>query len=166
MKKLYIIALLFLFQTNPVKSQNVTRAVGIRGGITSGIEYRAFAHDYLSYRALLSTRYNGIQFTGLKEFHEPGLLEFSDEFVVIYGFGAHVGFERWRAYNPRVGPHDNRENRGSPVAGLDALAGVEYNFWDIPLTVGLEVKPYFSLFGRNFFHLQPFDFAVTIRYVF
>lgn len=168
MKNFSIITLLVLLFFNPVIAQDYTRAVGIRGGISSGFEYRAFADEYLSYRALLSTRHRGIQLTGLKEFHQYGMFDFSPELVFIYGFGAHIGYEQWRAYDPYR--NDNYtyywENRAGPIAGLDALAGVEYNFTDLPLTIGLEAKPYFNLFGKNFFQLQPFDVAFTIRYVF
>ncbi len=166
MKKFYLIILLFLLMGSTANAQYATRAIGVRGGISSGFEYRAFANDFLSYRVLLSSRHHGLQLTGLKEFHQQGAFDFSDELVFIYGFGAHLGFESWKAYDPDISTRYDWEYRASPVAGLDALAGVEYNFWDFPLTVGLEAKPFFNLFGKNFFQLQPFDIAFTIRYVF
>lgn len=157
-----------LFAAIVAGAQHYRQAVGIRGGLSSGFEYRAFSEKFVSYKALLSTRHRGIQFTGLKEFHQPGLFDFSDELVFVYGFGAHVGFEKWNAYDPvdeEYRPH-YFETRTGFVAGLDGLAGLEYHLREAPLTFGLEVKPYFNLFGKNFFQVQPFDFAFTFKYNF
>jgi hypothetical protein len=60
----------------------------------------------------------------------------------------------------------SRENRTGPIVGLDALAAVEYAIPQVPLVAGIEAKPYFNLFGKNFFQLQPFDFAFTLKYTF
>lgn len=155
--------LLFAVQAG---AQVEDRAIGIRGGISSGFEYRVFADDELSYRLLLSARHHGVQLTGLKEFHRYGLFDWCDQLVFVYGFGAHVGYEKWWAY--RTGPEhpDYWKYRAGVVAGLDGLGTLEYRFWKIPLTIGLDAKPYFNLFGKNFFEVQPFDIALTIRYVF
>ena len=166
MKKLVLILFLGLmaFATNAQKN---TQAVGIRGGLTSGFEYRAFANDFVSYKVLLSTRNQGIQLTGMKEFHNPGLFDFSEQVNFIYGFGVHLGYERWNVYDPigLHGPYYYKKRTGL-IAGLDGLVATEYNFLDVPLSLGFEVKPYFNLFGKNFFQLRPFDFAFTIKYVF
>jgi len=164
MKKLVCIIFLVVFATG-LKAQEKQRAIGIRGGLSSGIEYRVFTSEHSSYKALLSTRNGGLQLVGLKEFHEPGIFDFSDQMSLIYGFGIHVGYECW----DKVKDHSNyvyTENRTSPVAGLDGLAGVEYNFWEAPLSLGFEVKPFFDLFGRKFIRIQPFDFAFTLKYNF
>lgn len=167
MKHVLLLGLaLILIQS--VDAQEYRQAVGIRGGFSSGFEYRAYANELISYRALLSTRRHGIQLTGLKEFHQYGLFDFSDELVFIYGFGVHVGFERWNAYDPDdpfYTPY-YYETKTGPIAGLDGLAGVEYTLTDVPLCFGIEAKPYFNLFGKNFFQLHPFDIAFTIKYLF
>lgn len=149
-------------------SQGPEKAIGIRGGLSSGFEYRVFASELTSYKVLLSTRQQGIQVTGLKEFHVPQAFDFSDEISFIYGFGAHVGFESWNIYRYyETSPFERFSDRKTgPVAGLDGLAAAEYTLPQIPLVFGFEVKPYFNLFGRNFFHLQPFDFAFTVKYTF
>ncbi|WP_159518921.1 hypothetical protein [Sunxiuqinia indica] len=167
MRKLLFISLTLLISLS-ASSQQYDQAVGIRGGYSSGFEYRAFTNEYVSYKALLSTRKNGIQLTGLKEFHQYGLFDFSNDVVFIYGFGAHVGYEKWNAYDPDdvlYRPYYYEKKTG-PVAGLDGLVAVEYTLMDIPLTFGIEAKPFFNLFGKNFFQLHPFDFAFTIKYIF
>ncbi|MGQ8336568.1 hypothetical protein ACUNWD_08465 [Sunxiuqinia sp. A32] len=167
MKNFIFLSLLCLV-TLASKGQEHPRAVGIRGGFSSGFEYRAYANELNSYKVLLSTRNRGIQLTGLKEFHQPGLFDFTDQLNFIYGYGIHVGYERWNAYDPYETVHSPYyfEKRSGPVVGLDGLGALEYTFWEVPISVGFEVKPYFNLFGKNFFQLHPFDFAFTVKYVF
>lgn len=164
MKKTLIILFLFILAISS-NAQEHQQAVGIRGGLSSGFEYRVFTSEYGSYKALLSTRDRGLQLTGLKEFHETGLFDFSDQLNFIYGFGLHVGYERWDVLDYHNG-YSYWETRTAPIAGLDGLAGLEYNFWEVPLSLGFEVKPFFDVFGRKIFRVQPFDFAFTLKYNF
>lgn len=152
----------------PGFSQIPEKAIGIRGGFSSGFEYRVFSGDLSSYKVLLSTRRQGLQLTGLKEFHVPDAFEIDEELSFIYGVGAHVGFESWNTYiyYDTFPETRSRERHSGPIAGLDCLAAVEYTIPQIPIVVGLEVKPYFNLFGKDFFQLQPFDFAFTVKYTF
>jgi hypothetical protein len=168
MKQIFALIILFLL-TIPGFSQGTEKAIGIRGGVSSGFEYRAFSGGLNSYKVLLSTRKQGLQLTGMKEYHFPNAFEFNEDLSFIYGFGAHAGFESWhvvRYYD--VYPFTNQyiDRKSGPIVGLDALAAVEYTIPQIPLVAGLEVKPYFNLFGKDFFQLQPFDFAFTVKYTF
>jgi len=168
MKQVYLLSIL-LFASLTGFTESPKKAVGIRGGLSSGFEYRVFSGDLTSYKALLSFRNQGLQFTGLKEFHNPDAFDWCEELSFIYGFGAHVGFESWydNVYHYENGnQHYYSDHQTGPVIGLDGLAATEYTIPTIPLVVGLEVKPYFNLFGENFFHLQPFDFAFTVKYTF
>ena len=164
MKKLILLMSLALITASGF-SQDKMRAAGIRGGLSSGFEYRVFANEYVSYKALLSTRNRGIQLTGMKEFHVPDIITFSEQVTFVYGFGVHAGFESWYVYRDQPYYPYHTTNSG-PIIGLDGLAALEYQFWDVPLNMGIEVKPYFDIFGRNFFRIQPFDFAFTIKYLF
>lgn len=168
MKQLYSLIILFLAALAGF-SQGPQKAIGIRGGVSSGFEYRVFSGELTSYKVLFSTRNDGLQLTGLKEFHVPHAFDFYQEITFIYGFGAHAGFESWdvdRHYDGNYPDKWYHDHRSGPVAGLDGLASVEYPIPVIPLVVGFEVKPYFNLFGKNFFQLQPFDFAFTVKYTF
>ena len=169
MKQFYFLSILTFLAISGF-SQGPRKAVGIRGGISSGFEYRVFSGEQSSYKVLLSTRKQGIQLTGMKEFHMPEAFEFNEDLSFIYGFGAHVGFESWYVegyYFDSQDPIDwYRERKSGPIVGLDALAAIEYTIPQIPLVAGFEVKPYFNLFGKNFFQLQPFDFAFTVKYTF
>ena len=164
MKKFLSLVILILIGFY-AKSQGFSNAIGLRGGLSSGFEYRFYTDDTNSYKFLLSTRNSGIQFHGLKEFHRYELFDFTDQLVFFYGGGLHVGFESWDVVRYR----DNIrwvDSRTSLIAGLDGLVGVEYIFYEAPVSVGLEAKPYFDVFGKNTFRVQPFDFAFTIKYLF
>jgi hypothetical protein len=52
------------------------------------------------------------------------------------------------------------------IVGADGLAGLEYIFYEVPISVGVEVKPYLELFGHDDFDAQLFDFAFTVKYLF
>lgn len=161
------ILLLFLLSilSGSIQAQNFQRSIGIRGGLSSGIEYRVFTSQHSSYKALLSTRDNGLQFVAMKEFHEFGLFNFSDQVSFVYGFGIHAGYEHWEESESLIGMN-HFESHSAIIAGLDGLAALEYNVEEIPLTIGFEAKPFFDVLGRKFFRVQPFDFAFTLKYNF
>ncbi|MCG6186635.1 hypothetical protein [Maribellus maritimus] len=160
-----LILLAFTLPSIFSNAQGYGHAVGIRGGLSPGFEYRFYTDDVNSYKILLSTRDRGLQLHALKEFHRYDLFDFSEQLVFFYGAGIHAGYETWDVvhydYTTRW-----YSKKTSVIAGMDGLAGLEYVFYEIPLSVGLEVKPYFELFGRETFDLQLFDFAFTVKYLF
>ncbi len=164
MKRTLIIATL-LFLTNVIWAQGYNKAIGLRGGLSPGIEYRFYTDDINSYKLLLSWRNEGLQLHALKEFHRFDLFDFSENLIFIYGVGIHAGYESWNV----VRYYENTSwynSRAAMLAGVDGLVGVEYVFNEVPISLGLEAKPYFDVFGRNMFRIQPFDFAFTIKYLF
>jgi len=146
-------------------AQEFKQAAGIRLGWTPGFEYRIFADDYHSYRFLLSTRDRGLQAHVLKEFHQYDMFNFSDQLVFIYGAGLHAGYERWDVlhYNNNS---QWQTTKTAVVAGVDGLVGVEYLFYNAPVSIGLDAKPYFEFFGKEFFNIQLFDIGFTVKYLF
>ena len=120
MRNLIFFALLVLLPVGLIAQDN-QQAVGIRGGLSSGFEYRVFTNEYNSYKVLLSTRDRGLQVAGMKEFHQFDLFDFSEQLSFIYGFGVHVGYERWEVSEYHNGYH-SWETRSAPIAGLDGLA--------------------------------------------
>lgn len=162
------IVLLFLILSQFVlysRAQQFSKAVGIRGGLTSGFEYRIYTSDINSYKILLSTRDRGAQVTVFKEFHRYEMVDFSEQLVFIFGVGLHAGFERWhkRHHNLRYTWY---EPRMSFLTGLDGLAALEYTFAELPVAAGIEGKPYFDVWGRKGFKMRLFDFAFTLKYLF
>ena len=164
MKRLLLLSIL-LFVTVTTFGQGYTRAVGIRGGYSSGFEYRWYQSDLESYKLLLSARNHGLQLHALKEFHRYDLFDFSYQIVFYYGFGIHAGYESWDHvhYNSYTRWYSTRS---SPIVGLDGLAGIEYIFDEVPISAGFEFKPFFDVFGRRNFDPGFFDFAFTVKYLF
>ncbi|MBT3385594.1 MAG: hypothetical protein HN778_14785 [Prolixibacteraceae bacterium] len=163
--KRILILIIFLVNGLFLQAQGFNQAVGIRGGLSSGFEYRFFTDDANSYKLLLSTRDRGLQLHAFKEFHQYDWFEFSDQLVFFYGAGIHAGFESWDIvrYQYNTSWH---ETRTALLAGIDGLVGIEYVFYEAPISFGIEVKPYFDVFGREIFKIQLFDFAFTLKYLF
>lgn len=164
--KRFIIALMLFLAFQSAHAQGFTQSVGIRAGIISpGFEYRLFTDDLNSYKLLLSSRDQGLQLHAMKEFHRYDLFSFSPQLVFVFGGGAHVGYQRWdeRHYRPNF---NWTETLTAVIAGIDGLAALEYVFYEVPISVGVEVKPYLDLFGRESFDTQLFDFAFTAKYLF
>jgi hypothetical protein len=146
-------------------SQEFKYAAGIRAGYTGGVEFRVYSDDLNSYKFLLGAREGGAAFHAIKEFHRPNLFSFTDQLNFVYGAGVHMGYERWNQqyYNYYTNYYIKHT---AFIAGIDGLAGLEYIFREVPVSLGFEVKPFFDLFGREMFDLELFDFAFTVKYHF
>ncbi|HSO89338.1 MAG TPA: hypothetical protein VLQ91_22480 [Draconibacterium sp.] len=164
MKRLLLISA-FVALSCTAFSQGFKQAVGIRAGYTGGIEYRIYTDDLNSYKFLLGSRDRGVLIHAMKEFHRYELFSFTDQLNFVFGAGVHMGYERWdqQYYNYNTSYYVTHT---AFIAGIDGLAGLEYMFRDVPISLGLEVKPYFDLFGREMFDFQLFDFAFTAKYHF
>lgn len=165
MKRFLIIALL-VFSAKVMFAQGYTQAIGIRAGwISPGIEYRYYNSDKYSLKALLSVRDRGLQLHGITEFYKYDLFPFSYQLVFVYGAGIHAGFESWDEVTT-----DNNQRiatvQSSFLAGLDGLIGLEYLFYEAPVKVGIEAKPFFDVFGRYGFNVVLPDIAFTVKYLF
>jgi len=163
MKRLLLASALLIF-SQFVMAQGFNKSVGLRAGLTSGFEYRYYFDDANSFKILLGTN-NGLRLHAFKEVHRYDLFVFTDQLNLFYGAGIHGGYESWDEYYV----NNNfrwQENRTAFVMGIDALGGLEYMFYEVPLSLGVELKPYIDIFGRHMFHLEPFDFAFTVKYLF
>lgn len=168
MKRFLLISVFFL-TNHLVFAQGFNQAVGIRGGLTSGLEYRYYTSDAHSFKALLGTRSfgsnRGLQLHVLTEYYRYDLFDFSYQLVFYYGFGAHAGYESWdktEADSQII----RQETETAFVTGIDGLLGLEYLFYEAPVTAGIEVKPFFDILGKDGFSAQPLDFAFTVKYLF
>lgn len=168
MKRLLLMSVLIV-TGNLVSAQGFNQAVGIRGGVTSGIEYRYYTSDQHSMKALAGIRNfdgrRGVELHVLTEFYQYDLFDFSYQLVAYYGFGAYAGYESWDEL--RNDQNTTRQvTKSTFVAGMDFLAGLEYLFYEAPVTVGLEVKPHFDILGKNGFDVHLLDFAFSLKYLF
>lgn len=161
-----------LYNPHSLAASSYTTSIGIRfGGYESGLSIKHFIKKGVAIEGIISTGwlYHGTRITGLYEVHKaingaPGLSFF-------YGGGAHVGFyNRSYWYNGKCdgGRYEYKGNwydcDGNRLTiGIDGILGLEYNFAEIPFTIGLDIKPSVDLFGRGS-HFG--DGAFTVRYRF
>jgi hypothetical protein len=165
MKRFLFLSMFILF-SGGISAQGYSQAVGIRAGwISPGIEYRYYRNDVHSFRGLVSVRDRGLQFHALTEFYQYDLFPFSYQLVFLYGAGAHFGFESWD--EPYFENNQRLNNvQSSILAGLDGLVGLEYLFYAAPLKIGVELKPFFDVFGQDEFNIVLWDMAFTVKYLF
>lgn len=165
MKRILFLAVL-IFAISEASAQGFKQAAGIRAGwLNPGIEYRYYTSEMHSLKALLSVRNRGVELHALTEFYQYDLFPFSYQLVFFYGAGIHAGFESW----DEMITEPTRiyfETKSAFVTGLDGLIGVEYVFYEAPVKVGLEAKPFFDVFGRQGFDVRLLDFAFTVKYLF
>ncbi len=164
MKRLLLITAFIIF-SSLVNGQGFNEALGLRGGVTSGFEYRYYLNDSNSLRGLVGIRDRGVQLYGLYESHQYDLFSFSYNLVFYYGFGAHAGYESWNVRRIANGSR-REETKSAFLAGLDGVAGVEYLFYEAPLSAGLEIKPFIDFWGRKGFDIRLPEVAFTVRYLF
>jgi hypothetical protein len=165
MKRLFIITAFFLAVCSAY-AQGYNQAAGIRAGwVSPGLEYRYYISDVHSLKGLLAFRNSGIHLHGLTEFYQYDLFSFSYQIVFFYGAGMHIGFESRDEILQENAP-GTIETRSSLVAGIDGIMGLEYLFYEAPVKVGLEVKPFLDVFGHNGLNIDLYDFAFTVKYLF
>jgi hypothetical protein len=168
-KHLFTILILMLITVPFLKSQNPNKQAGLRTGYRGGIFYQITnesGNAEIGYNAMLSFSNNGIQLTGLRIIYETSINEISPDLYFAWGYGGHVGF----IYTDHVGFIGERYNfRGErfyPVLGVDGWLAAEYRFHEIPLNIGLSIKPFVEMVIPSFVKILPLDLGLSISYVF
>ncbi|MFO7789928.1 MAG: hypothetical protein R6V32_05095 [Bacteroidales bacterium] len=156
MKKLGFTILLTLFAFSISNAQDYKTGIGLRGGFASGVTIKHFVTQKSALEAIVSTRWQGLQVTGLYEIHNRAFNV--DRLNWYFGFGGHVGF--WNGDNANWG--DSGESY--IVIGVDGILGLEYNFERVPFNLSIDWKPAFNLFGHTGFWAD--GGALSVRYIF
>lgn len=170
MKKTYLLIILIAcyFGAN---AQYYKHSSGIRTGYTSALTYKRFYTNEQALELMVSGRNDGLQVTGLYEFSKPLNLAFNDMFYVYYGVGAHVGYEMFsgRHFDPNTTPPEPAyffDRQSYFTMGINTILGVEYRWLAIPLTIGLDVKPYFQSIAMRYGQTRFWDVGLSAKYVF
>jgi hypothetical protein len=168
-KKVILVFTFLMLISLSVTAQYEMRQAGFRMGHTNGIFYQVSqeaGNAEIAYNGLLSFNNQGIQFTGMKVIYETSLGDISPNMIFAWGYGGHAGF----IYSDHVRfmgeDYYFRSNRFSPLIGMDGWLAAEYRITDIPLNISLNVKPYIELTLPSFLKVIPWDFAVSVSYVF
>ena len=104
----------------------------MRGGYTSGINFRVNLEEDLSYEAQLGYRDKGVIFTMIRQQHRPMGMDRMGNWEFIYGFGAHTGFYYTDTYRILFREIYFGREIFTPVIGMNGYLGVEYKLIDLP----------------------------------
>ncbi len=135
-------------------------AIGLRGGLGTGVTFQHYLSEERAVELMLHTRWRGLVLTGLYEVHKP----FSDVEGLkwYYGGGAHLGF--WSYYGRGPNRYGDNWAETRAIAGADGIIGMEYFFNEIPFQVSLDWKPVINLIGYTGFWGD--EAGLSFRYVF
>lgn len=156
MKKLVFTIVIAVFFSAFVNAQDYNNGIGLRGGLYNGITFKHFMGSETALELLASTRWSGAEITGLYEIHNRAFDV--DRLNWYFGVGGHIGF-----YN---GDNTTWGDAGTAytVIGVDGILGLEYNFTELPINIGIDWKPAFNIIGYSKF--WPDGGALSIRYIF
>jgi len=168
-RKILSIFILLALTTISISAQYDTRQAGFRMGYRSGIFYQV-SHEAgnaeIAYNGMLSFHNSGFQLTGLKIIYESSFGDISPNLIFSWGYGGHAGF----FYSDHVRFMGENyyfsDERFCPLLGVDGWVAAEYRITDIPLNISLNVKPFVELTFPSFLKVTPWDFAVSVSYVF
>ncbi|MFA9390119.1 MAG: hypothetical protein ACERKD_09945 [Prolixibacteraceae bacterium] len=156
MKKI-ILTLMVVFGLSSVNfAQDYNTGIGLRAGFSNGLTIKHFIGSNTALEGLISSRWQGIEITGLYEIQNR--IPNAERLNWYIGFGGHIG-----SYN------GDKASWGDPgtsytVLGLDGIIGLEYNFIEVPFNISLDWKPEFNVFGYSGFWGD--GGALSIRYIF
>ena len=159
--------------TSSLRAQDYRTGIGVRlGGITQGLTVKHFVNSNGALEGILSFGRSSFLITGLYEWQKP--INNAEGLSWLVGVGAHIGFYKYgyqyyyyKYHGHYYGPYyaypyyDNGPSE--TIFGVDFILGLEYKFRGAPITLGLDVKPFFDITADNFFY---WDGALTVRYVF
>lgn len=151
MKYRIIIVFMILSFAGSVKAQEADRRLeaGIRLGLPLGVTGRYFFTEHSAAEAIVGLYNKTASLTALYQYH------FDLSALTVQGFGWYAG----------GGAHiGTREVDGSQefLAGVDGIAGINYNFSNIPLNLSLDWKPAIHFTTSS----ELADFGISARYIF
>lgn len=143
MKKLLIIIVVVLFCNTNMNAQVYNNAIGLRGGFSSGINFKHFLSGENAFEVILATDYDGFLITGVYQRHTtafdtPGLQWY-------YGAGGRIGF------------YDDNS-----ILGIVGVVGLDYKIEDVPISLALDVMPRIHIIGND---LMQMGAGFSVRYV-
>ncbi len=168
-----IIIMLFMPLT-PMYAQSYHQSAGVRLGTTSAVTYKKFIVPEESVEFMFSGRREGAQFTIMFVKHRTMEFSFNENFFAYYGLGGHFGLERYDGLSKAIVPGETPsdpvsfvyEEKNYFVMGADAIAGVEYRWLSVPITISFDLKPYFNYIGMRYIRGTVWDGAISFKYVF
>lgn len=156
MKYLFALIIFMTSLGTGLSQDNYINAIGMRGGNPTGVTYKHFIGRYSVIEGIVgvSFSYNdpsskrlGLSVTGLYEYH----------FFLTEGFNAFAG-----------GGISLGGGKDLIILNADVIGGLEYTFYNFPLNISLDYKPFYSPLNREEIGIKGFglmEFGVSVRYV-
>ncbi|MCE2496474.1 MAG: hypothetical protein J4F31_07860 [Flavobacteriales bacterium] len=155
---LMLVLVLLLAPTE--SSAQYRNSVGVRLGVTNGINYKAFLKPRQALEVSVTTSWNGVIMTGLWEWHT----DFTKPLQISTG-----NFEGYLS----LGTHYGAYGAESPLyegtgGGFDAGMGFEYRFDQIPFSLGVDYHfmADLQLSGGSTSPNLLADLGLNLRYLF
>lgn len=158
MKRVLFLAATFFFMSSGLFAQDYKSAIGVRGGLPTGINFKTFTNGNNAFEFILSGYGGGFELTGLYEIHQQAFDTPNLNFY--YGPGLHIGSFADNRVLP--GYYNNNRGRGFTL-GVDAILGIEYTLTDIPFVIGVDVKPALDFVPGAYFYLAS---GLSFRFYF
>lgn len=152
MKQSFIILILIFLISLNTRSQDYDIGLGIKAGMAPGVSAKYFLTTNGALEGIATFRWGGVNVTGLAEFHVP--VFDTKGMTFYYGGGIHLGV--WDS-----GKAIDRPDTGSKFNfGIDGIVGLEYAFFRVPLSLGLDWKPNFNIVTDSRVIMDEISFVV------
>jgi len=165
-----LICVLVAFGVNTSFAQDYKTGIGLRGGWIGGLTVKHFLKEGKALEGIFSSGWGwrGYQITGLYEIHKAAFTKDGAEgFYWFYGAGAHFGggYKHLKYYS--TGLYSGYyETHNYVTFGIDGIFGLEYKINEIPVTLGLDLKPFIEFSNYRGYPFRFWDGAFSIRFVF
>ena len=164
LRNLFLIAAAMVIGNEASAQLTSPHAIGLRFGSASGITYRYTLAENRALEGVLSVRSNSTSSTfrlvGLYQYHKELPM---DNFSWYYGFGGSIGNYTYKAFT-------NNEGRNIPKStelslSIDGIVGVEYSLPTAPISLSLDVKPYFDFVQESTIRIfDPIGFSIRYKF--
>jgi hypothetical protein len=168
MFRIIIMVALALVVSQAMAQENLKQA-GFRFGNTTGFTGRVVTENNFAFEGILGFRNGGAQIYTLFEVRKPIYLNRPENTFLYFGGGAHLGFIRWNEYDQNYNPYNYNHYYDwhfGAAFGLDGIIGMEYSFNSAPISLAVDFKPFFEIYGPFLMRANFWDFGFHIRYNF
>lgn len=154
-----------VFLANEASAQLTSQhAIGARFGSASGINYRYTLSQDRAIEGILSVQSNStshrFRVVGLYEYHKELPL---NNFSWYYGFGGSIGNYTYKAYTNNNG--EQIPKNSELLLSIDGIVGIEYSLPTAPISLSLDVKPYFDFVQESSIKLfDPIGFSIRYKF--
>ena len=123
-----------------VPSNTYNTAIGIRGGVTSGLTIKHFTSNTAAVEGILGLWNNGLSATVTFQRYVPAFEV--DGLSWYYGMGGHIAIETGTVITGSRGERVLGYERNALGLGVDGILGIEYKIPPIPFAVSIDMKPF------------------------